>query len=94
VIGEKAETTHVLRVVLSPIEYWIMTTYPRERWYRAWWMKKHSEVPVYEGYRLLADRYPQGIAALDELPEERGGEVYEIEHHVRLQQLKALGVGR
>ena len=94
VIGEKAETTHVLRVVLSPIEYWIMTTYPRERWYRAWWMKKHSEVPMYERYRLLADRYPQGIAALDELPEERSGEVYEIEHHVRAQQLKARGVGR
>ncbi|MGC2742892.1 MAG: hypothetical protein WA672_06875, partial [Candidatus Angelobacter sp.] len=33
VIGEKAETTHAIRMVPTPIEYWIMTTYPRERHY-------------------------------------------------------------
>jgi len=94
VIGEKAETTHTLRVVLSPIEYWIMTTYPRERWYRAWWMKKHSELPLYERYWLLAEKFPQGMAALEELPEERSGEVYEIEDRVRAQSARAQGVGR
>jgi hypothetical protein len=94
VIGEKAETTHTLRVVLSPIEYWIMTTYPRERWYRAWWMKKHSELPLYERYWLLAEKFPQGMAALEELPEERSGEVYEIEDRVRAQQARAQGAGR
>jgi hypothetical protein len=94
VIGEKAETTHTLRVVLSPIEYWIMTTYPRERWYRAWWMKKHSELPLYERYCLLAEKFPQGMAALEELPEERSGEVYEIEDRVRAQNAKAQGAGR
>ena len=94
VIGEKAETTHTLRVVLSPIEYWIMTTYPRERWYRAWWMKKHSELPLYGRYRLLADKFPQGMAALEELPEERSGEVYEIEDKVRAQQARGREVRR
>ena len=94
VIGEKAETTHTLRVVLSPIEYWIMTTYPRERWYRAWWMKRHSELPLYERYWLLAEKFPQGMAALEELPEERSGEVYEIEDRVRAQNAKAQGAGR
>jgi hypothetical protein len=94
VIGEKAETTHTLRVVLSPIEYWIMTTYPRERWYRAWWMKKNSELPLYERYCLLAEKFPQGMAALEELPEERSGEVYEIEDRVRAQQARAQGAGR
>ncbi len=94
VIGEKAETTHTLRVVLSPIEYWIMTTYPRERWYRAWWMKKHSELPLYERYWLLAEKFPQGMAALEELPEERSGEVYEIEDRVRAQSARVQGAGR
>src|ERR1017187_5276497 len=94
VIGEKAETTHTLRVVLSPIEYWIMTTYPRERWYRAWWMKKNSELPLYERYWLLAEKFPQGMAALEELPEERSGEVYEIEDRVRAQNARAQGAGR
>jgi hypothetical protein len=94
VIGEKAETTHTLRVVLFPIEYWIMTTYPRERWYRAWWMKKHSELPLYERYCLLAEKFPQGMAALEELPEERSGEVYEIEDRVRAQNARAQGAGR
>ncbi len=94
VIGEKAETTHTLRVVLSPIEYWIMTTYPRERWYRAWWMKKHFELPLYERYCLLAENFPQGMAALEELPEERSGEVYEIQDRVREQSARAQGAGR
>ena len=94
VIGEKAETTHTLRVVLSPIEYWIMTTYPRERWYRAWWMKKHFKRPLYERYCLLAEKFPQGMAALEELPEERNGEVYEIEDRVRAQNARAQGAGR
>jgi hypothetical protein len=32
VLGEKAETTHSLYIVPTPIEYWLLTTYPRERW--------------------------------------------------------------
>jgi hypothetical protein len=78
IIGEKADTTHALRVVLSPIEYWIMTTYPRERWYRAWWMRQRVDLPLYERYQLLAEQFPQGLSALPELPEETSGAVYGI----------------
>ena len=34
VIGEKAETTHTIRMSPTPVDYWIMTTYARERLYR------------------------------------------------------------
>jgi hypothetical protein len=74
-IGEKSETTHSFRVVLSPIEYWILTTFPREKWYRAWWMRKHEKLSLHARYMMLAERYPQGLAQLDLLPEERSGEV-------------------
>ena len=30
-IGEKAESTHAIRIVPSPVDYWITTTYARER---------------------------------------------------------------
>jgi hypothetical protein len=76
-IGEKAETTHSFRVVLSPLEYWILTTYPREKWYRAWWMRKHEQMSLHARYLKLAERYPNGLAQLELLPEERSGEVYE-----------------
>jgi hypothetical protein len=94
VVGEKAETTHALRMVLSPVEYWIMTTYPRERWYRNWWMKTHHDLPLYERYRLLAAKFPQGLAALDELPEEKSGEVYEIEDLAKATAKKSIGAVR
>ena len=38
VIGEKSETTQSVRLVPTPIDYWICTTYPRERVYRAWFL--------------------------------------------------------
>ena len=76
-IGEKAETTHSFRVVLPPVEYWILTTFPREKWYRRWWLRKHEKLPLHERYQVLARQYPQGLAQLDLLPEERSGEVYE-----------------
>ena len=41
VIGEKAETTHTIRMVPTPLDYWITTTYARERLYRAWWISQH-----------------------------------------------------
>jgi type IV secretory pathway VirB4 component len=76
-IGEKAETTHSFRVVLSRLEYWILTTFPREKWYRAWWMRKHENLSVHARYLMLAERHPYGLAQLELLPEERSGEVYE-----------------
>ncbi len=72
-IGERSETTHSLYVKLSPVEYWLATSFPRERKYRSWWLKKHDN--FHEGIYELARRFPQGIAALAELPEERSKEV-------------------
>lgn len=76
-IGDKAESTHSIRVVLAPLEYWLLTTFPREKWYRAWWMRKHEKLSLHARYELLAQQYPYGLSQLDPLPEERSGEVYE-----------------
>ena len=75
VIGEKAETTHSLYIVPTPIEYWLLTTYPRERWYRQWWLATHSEMSWLEALEELARRFPNGLSEVPELPEERSGEV-------------------
>ncbi|HET9182798.1 MAG TPA: hypothetical protein VFP59_11745 [Candidatus Angelobacter sp.] len=75
VIGEKAETTHTIRLAPTGIEYWIATTYPRERMYRAWWLSRHGDMPLIEAYRELAAQFPHGLADLDPLPEEASGEV-------------------
>jgi hypothetical protein len=75
VIGEKAETTHAIRMVPTPIEYWIMTTYPRERHYRAWWLREHLDLPLIEAYQALAQKFPEGLAEIDPLPEEVSGDV-------------------
>jgi hypothetical protein len=75
VIGEKADTTHTIRIAPTPIDYWVMTTYPRERVYRAWWLEHHRENSLLESYRELAAMYPTGLADLEPLPEELSGEV-------------------
>jgi type IV secretory pathway VirB4 component len=75
VIGEKAETTHTIRLVPTPVEYWITTTYARERLYRAWWMSRHRDMPLIEAYEELAQKFPFGLADIDLLPEESSGEV-------------------
>lgn len=75
VIGEKAETTHTIRLVPTPVDYWITTTYPRERFYRAWWISQHRDTPLIEAYEELAQKFPFGLADIDLLPEEASGEV-------------------
>jgi hypothetical protein len=75
VIGEKSETTQAVRLVPTPIDYWICTTYPRERIYRAWFLRKHQDRPLFESYEELAQQFPQGLAGLDRLAEEVSGEV-------------------
>jgi hypothetical protein len=77
VIGEKAETTHTIRLVPTPIEYWIATTYPRERTYRAWWLSRHGDKSLIKAYQKLSERFPNGLADLDPLPEESSGEVFQ-----------------
>ena len=75
VIGEKAETTHSLYMVPTPVEYWLLTTFPRERWYRHWWIATHPELSPIKSFAALAEKYPHGLAQIVELPEERSGEV-------------------
>jgi hypothetical protein len=75
VIGEKADTTHTIRMVPTPIDYWIMTTYARERAYRSWCLEQHKGLSRIEGYRHLANAFPFGLANLDPLTEELSGEV-------------------
>jgi hypothetical protein len=77
VIGEKAETTHTIRLVPTPIEYWIATTYPRERTYRAWWLSRHGDKSLINAYQKLSEQFPNGLADLDPLPEESSGEVFQ-----------------
>jgi type IV secretory pathway VirB4 component len=75
VIGEKSETTQTIRLVPTPIDYWICTTYPRERVYRAWFLRQHKDRALFDSYQELARRFPQGLASVAQLPEEVSGEV-------------------
>jgi hypothetical protein len=75
VIGEKAEMTHTIRMSPTPVDYWIMTTYARERVYRSWWLERSKGLTRIEAYRQLAGAFPFGLADLDPLPEELSGEV-------------------
>ena len=75
VIGEKAETTQTIRIVPTPLSYWICTTFPRERKYRAWFLNKSVSRSLLECYQDLAQRFPQGLAEVAPLPEELSGAV-------------------
>ena len=75
VIGEKAETTHTIRMSPTPVDYWIMTTYARERVYRSWWLERQKPRPLIDAYMMLAERFPTGLADVDPLPEEVSGEI-------------------
>jgi hypothetical protein len=75
VIGEKAETTHCLYIVPTPLEYWLLTTFPRERWYRHWWLATQPATDQVELFKRLAQNFPTGLSEVPELPEERCGEV-------------------
>jgi hypothetical protein len=75
VIGETSENTHILHIVPTPLEYWLLTTFPRERWYRQWWLAAHADTGRSELYDQLGQKFPTGLSELPELPEERSGEV-------------------
>jgi len=75
VIGEKAEATQTIRIVPTPLSYWICTTFPRERKYRAWFLAEQDTRPLLERYQELAKKFPQGLAEIAPLPEELSGAV-------------------
>lgn len=77
VLGEKSETTQTIRLIPTPVDYWVATTYPRERAYRAYFVgleQSRSLSPI-EVYRQLGDLFPNGLADVEMLPEEASGAV-------------------
>jgi hypothetical protein len=79
VLGEKAETTQTIRMVPTPVDYWVCTTFARERAYRNWFLKKRNQRPLLESYLELAQKFPEGLADVAPLPEELSGAVNEVE---------------
>src|SRR6516225_3261503 len=75
VIGEKAETTQIVRLVPTRIEYWVCTTFPRERTYRKYFFERNRNKPLLEIYEALAQKFPSGLAEVPPLPEEVSGAV-------------------
>jgi len=75
VLGEKAETTQTINIVPTPIEYWVCTTYKRERLYRSWFLEINRNLPLLKAYEKLAEMFPTGLADVSELPEEISGAV-------------------
>ncbi len=75
VLGEKAETTQTIRIAPTAIDYWICTTFPRERRYRAWILRQFQNRPQIETYQDLARKFPHGLAEVPPLPEEISGAV-------------------
>ena len=68
-IGERADATHTIRMSPTAVEYWIMTTYARERVYRSWWLAQREEISLMEAYLKLAERFPAGLGEVVPLPE-------------------------
>ena len=75
VLGEKSDTTQTIRIVPTPLDYWVCTTFPRERRYRAWFLAKSNGRPALQTYQELAKSFPVGLADVASLPEELSGEV-------------------
>jgi len=59
----------------TSVDYWICTTFQRERMYRNYFLKQNPEKPLFEAYRELARLFSLGLAELQELPEEASGVV-------------------
>jgi type IV secretory pathway VirB4 component len=77
VLGEKAETTQTIRIVPTPIDYWVCTTFARERRYRHWYLATNAGRPQVDLYQELGTKFPQGLADVSMLPEEISGAVDE-----------------
>lgn len=78
VLGEKAETTQTIRLVPTPVDYWVCTTFPRERAYRKYSIARGAGRPLIEVYEELARRFPAGLADIPQLPEEISGAVLKM----------------
>ena len=76
-VGDNAETTQTVFVRITGFEYWTMTTMPREKTYRDYWYALHPELSIFDRLYSLSQKFPNGISALPELPEEISGAVYQ-----------------
>jgi type IV secretory pathway VirB4 component len=94
VLGEKSETTQTIRLVPTPVDYWVATTYPRERAYRTYFLalERSRNRPLIETYRELGERFPHGLADVEILPEEASGAVQEASTQRRVVNYSAIGV--
>lgn len=77
VLGEKSETTQTIRLIPTPVDYWVATTYPRERAYRTYFLQRSRREgrSLIDAYSELGKRFPHGLADVDPLPEELSGSV-------------------
>ena len=75
VLGEKSETTQTIRLTPTGVEYWVATTYPRERAYRSWFLDAQRGMPLLDRYKALAKRFPNGLADIETQAEEANGAV-------------------
>ena len=94
VIGEKAENTQTIRIVPTPLSYWVCTTFPRERRYRRWFLNKCEHQPLLESYLALAEMFPWGLAEVAPLPEEISGAVNAATVKTADADVKTTGPGR
>ena len=94
VLGEKSETTQTIRLVPTPLDYWVATTYPRERAYRTYYLTldRNRPRPLIDSYRELGERFPHGLADADILPEEVSGAVQRASAKRREINYSAVGV--
>jgi hypothetical protein len=94
VLGEKSETTQTVRLVPTPVDYWVATTYPRERAYRAYFLRqeRNRERSLIDVYRDLGERFPHGLADVDMSPEEASGAVQQASALRREINYSAVGV--
>ena len=93
VLGEKSETTQTIRLMPTPVDYWVATTYPRERAYRTYFfrLERNRKRPLIDVYQELAERFPQGLADIEALPEESAGSVQQAVAE-RRERFVAIGV--
>ncbi len=94
VLGEKAETTQTIRLEPTPVDYWVATTYPRERAYRTYFLglERNRQRPLIDLYRELGEQFPHGLADVDVLPEEASSAVQQASTRRREVNYSAVGV--
>ena len=72
-LARNPRQTQTVRLVPTGVDYWVATTYPRERAYRTWYLKDNAGRPLIDLYKELAARFPHGLADQELLPEEASG---------------------